>query len=386
MSAAAADPLSGLPAGIRSRCLPDINGLTLHILEAGFDQPTKGRLLLLHGFPELAYSWRKVILPLAQAGFHVVAPDQRGYGRTTGWHGDYDGDLAPSRPLNLVHDVLALVSALGWQDVNAVVGHDFGSSVAAWCALVRPDVFRSVVMMSAPFGGPPAMHPAKVSANPWGNALHAALAHLPRPRKHYQWFYATREADANMRFSPQGIHNFLRAYYHHKSADWLPNQPFKLAGVDAFELAKMPTYYVMDLAKGMAETVAQEMPTANAIAACSWLPDRELAVYAAEFARTGFQGALNWYRASLDDKLASELKLFSGRAIDVPSLFLAGLNDWGIHQKPGAFETMQNQACTDMKGCHLIPGAGHWVQQEQPGVVQEYLLSFLGEVSSETAG
>ena len=370
-------PLPSLPIGIRSSYLPDINGLNMHFLEAGFDRPSKGRVLLLHGFPELAYSWRKVMLPIAQAGFHVVAPDQRGYGRTTGWHGDYDGALAPSKPLNLVQDALALVSALGWHNVTTVVGHDFGSSVAAWSALVRPDVFQSVVMMSAPFGGPPALRPT--AANAWGGDLHAALAGLPRPRKHYQWYYATREADNNMCLATQGIHDFLRAYYHHKSADWVQNQPVKLAGVEAHELAKMPTYYLMDVAEGMAETVAHEMPSTQEIAACQWLPDVELAVYAAEFARTGFQGALNWYRASIDETLGSELKLFSGRTIAVPSLFLAGEKDWGIYQKPGAFEAMQNKACSQMKACHLIPGAGHWVQQEQPGRVVELISSFVAE-------
>ena len=92
---------------------------------------------------------------LAEAGYHVIAPDQRGYGRTTGWDPDYDGDLASFRLTNLVRDALGLVSAFGYRSVDAVIGHDFGSSVAAWCALIRPDVFRSVVMMSAPFGGPP---------------------------------------------------------------------------------------------------------------------------------------------------------------------------------------------------------------------------------------
>src|SRR5882672_578824 len=125
-----------LPPGIRSGFVDDINGLRMHVLEAG----DRGRpcVLLLHGFPELAYSWRKVMLPLASAGFHVVAPDQRGYGRTTGWDADYDGDLGSFRLLNLARDALGLVSALGYRDVAAVVGHDFGSPVAAWCALVRP--------------------------------------------------------------------------------------------------------------------------------------------------------------------------------------------------------------------------------------------------------
>src|SRR4051794_36113333 len=145
-----------LPSAIRSRYVDDINGLRMHVLEAGFE--TKGRpcLLLLHGFPELAYSWRKVMPALAAAGYHVLAPDQRGYGRTTGWSADYDGDLAPFRFTNLVRDALGVVYAFGHRHVASVIGHDFGSPVAAWCAVIRPDVFRSVVMMSTPFPGPPA--------------------------------------------------------------------------------------------------------------------------------------------------------------------------------------------------------------------------------------
>src|SRR5437899_1988695 len=148
-----------LPSSIRSRYVDNVNGLRMHVLEAGFEQPGRPCVLLLHGFPELAYSWRKVMVPLASAGFHVVAPDQRGYGRTTGWDADYDGDLAPFRLLNLVRDTLGLVSAFGYRSV-AVIGHDFGASVAAWCALVRPDVFRAVALMSAPFAGPPALRAA----------------------------------------------------------------------------------------------------------------------------------------------------------------------------------------------------------------------------------
>src|SRR5215469_5823306 len=154
-----------LPLGIRSRFVEDVNGLRMHVLEAGFDPRGRPLVLLLHGFPELAYSWRKVILPLAAAGFHVVAPDLRGYGRTTGWDGNYDGDLASFRLLNAVRDALGLVSALDYRDAALVAGHDFGASVAAWCALVRPDVFRSVALMSAPFAGPPAL-PFDIADNP----------------------------------------------------------------------------------------------------------------------------------------------------------------------------------------------------------------------------
>ena len=110
-------------------------------------------MLLVHGFPELGYSWRKVMLPLAEAGYHVIAPDQRGYGRSGGTDVTFDDDLAPFSTLNRVRDMLALINALGHRNVAMVVGHDFGSPVAGWCALTRPDVFRSVVMMSAPFGG-----------------------------------------------------------------------------------------------------------------------------------------------------------------------------------------------------------------------------------------
>src|ERR1700685_1014590 len=133
-----------LPSAIRSRFVEGINGLRLHVLEAGYE--TRGRpcVLLLHGFPELAFSWRKVMPALAQAGYHVIAPDQRGYGRTTGWDANYDGSRMPFRLTNLVRDALGVVSAFGHRSVAAVVGHDFGSSVAAWCGVIRPGVFRSV--------------------------------------------------------------------------------------------------------------------------------------------------------------------------------------------------------------------------------------------------
>ena len=121
-----------LPDGIRSRSVLNNNGLRVHMLEAGFEGRDRPCVVLLHGFPELAYSWRKVMVPLASAGFHVIAPDQRGYGRTTGWDTDYDGDFASFRFLNLVKDVLGLVFALGYRSVHAVVGHDFGSPVAAY--------------------------------------------------------------------------------------------------------------------------------------------------------------------------------------------------------------------------------------------------------------
>lgn len=372
-----------LPAGIRSRYVDGINGLRVHVLEAGFE--TRGRpcLLLLHGFPELAFSWRKVMPALAARGYHVIAPDQRGYGRTTGWDADYDGDLASFRLFNLVRDALGLVWAFGYKHVDAVIGHDFGSPVAAWCALVRPDVFRAVVMMSAPFAGPPSLpfdtadEPQQARAE---DPVHRELAVLPRPRKHYQWYYSTREANADMLHAPQGLHDFLRAYYHHKSADWKANEPYPLTSWSAGELAKLPTYYVMDLHETMPETVAKEMPSPAEIAANQWLPDGELTFYSTEYARTGFQGGLQWYRCGTSGAFDAELQLFAGRTIDVPSCFISGRQDWGTYQRPGVFEAMQTKGCTNMRGCHLVDGAGHWVQQEQPAEVTRLLLDFLAPI------
>ena len=368
-----------LPAGVRSRFVNDVNGLRVHVLEAGYegDRPA---LLLLHGFPELAYSWRNVLVPLADEGYHVFAPDMRGYGRTTGWDADYDGDLASFRRLNVVRDALGLVFAFGYREVAAVIGHDFGSPVAAWCARIRPDVFRSVALMSAPNGGvadlpfDTADDPPAEPGEP-GPTLFDDLAALPRPRKHYQRYYRTREANANMWRATQGLHAFLRGYYHYKSADWLGNRPYRLAARTAAEMAKMPTYYIMDLADGMAETVAKHMPSADHIAANTWLPDDELRVYTEEYDRTGFQGGLNHYRSGGIG--APEQQLFAGLTIDQPSIFIAGSSDWGSYQSPGNLERMQEQACTDMRAVHMVDGAGHWVQQEQPEETARLLIEFL---------
>jgi len=373
---------STIPAGIRSRLVNGVNGITMHALEAGFETANRPAVLLIHGFPELGYSWRHVMLPLAKAGYHVIAPDQRGYGRSGGTDVKFDDDLTPFSTTNRVRDMMALVSALGHRNVAAVVGHDFGSPVAGWCALMRPDVFTSVVMMSAPFGGAPAFAPAppgelrRVEPATPVRSLDDELAALPEPRKHYQTYYTTREANENMWHPPQGIHNFLRAYYHMKSADWAPNKPSPLADNSAREMAKLPRYYVMDLNKGMAESVAGEMPPAAAIAQCKWLTDEELRVYSAEYGRTGFQGGLQSYRVGRVPRLSAELQFFAGRTIDVPALFLSGRSDWGVYQRAGSLDGMR-RACTKFDGVELTDGAGHWVQQERAQHVAERLVSFL---------
>src|SRR3954447_7720130 len=380
-------PASVLPRGIRARVLENVNGIRMHVLEVGHEGARRPAVLLVHGFPELAYSWRKVMLPIAAAGYHVVAPDLRGYGRSGGTGVKFDDDLSPWRTLNEVTDMVALVAALGYRSVAAVVGHDFGSPVAAWCAVVRPDIFRSVVLMSAPFAGTATMPfdtagaaQMKAPAAP-ADPIYDDLAKLAPPRKHYQRYYSTREANENMWHAPQGVHAFLRAYYHVKSADWKQNKPAPLAARTAAEWAKLPRYYVMDLNKDMAAAVASEMPAAAEIAHCRWLPDADLRVYSAEYGRTGFQGGLQGYRVGTSGKYTTELQTFSARTIDQPSMFIAGRSDWGAYQNPGALERMQKTACTRMVGAHLVEGAGHWVQQEQPEAVTTLLLQFLKQKS-----
>jgi pimeloyl-ACP methyl ester carboxylesterase len=375
-----------LPAGVRSRFVDNNNGCTMHVLEAGHELPGRPCVLLLHGFPELAYSWRKQLPFLASLGYHVVAPDLRGYGRSGGSDVRYDDDLLPYTFVNRVADALGLVKALGHEHVAAVIGHDYGSPVSAWCALLRPDVFRSLVMMSAAFPGPPALPTGTATTAPAKGALPLAgipesLAALPRPRKHYRWYYATREANEDMWHCPQGVHDFLRAYFHHKSGDWPGNAPFTLASWAAEELAKMPTYYVMERDQDMPQTVAREMPTPAQVAASRWLTEAELAVYSAEYGRTGFQGGLQGYRTGTNARFVGELKAFAGRTIDVPALFVSGARDWGAYQSPGAMERMTREVCTRMAGTHFVEGAGHWVQQEQADAVNGLLAQFVSQVA-----
>jgi len=374
-----------IAAGIRSRVIANANGLDIHILEAGFETGGRPLVLLLHGFPELAYSWRKVMLPLAGAGYHVIAPDQRGFGRTTGWDDSYDADPDKFRILNMVRDNLALVFALGYRSVELIAGHDAGAPVASWAALIRPDIFKRLAILSSPFEGPPApaFNTADGAAPPpraiSDDELDAELAKLDPPRKYYQNYQRTRGANDDMLHAPQGLHNFFRAYYFYKSADYAGNKPHPLKARTAEEMAQIPHYYVMLKDRGMAENVAPLMPSAGYIANCKWLTEAEVDVYAGEYARTGFTGALQGYRARRGGhpKSIAEMQTFSGRPVDIPSIYIAGKSDWGVYQTPGAVDRMRNSACTKMVGFHLIDGAGHWVQQEQPQQVGALMTEFL---------
>ncbi len=189
---------------------------------------------------------------------------------------------------NMVNDVVGLVHALGYATVAAVVGHDFGSATAAYCALSRPDIFKSVVLMSAPFGGPsPSASAQDASSLTPFQALNKLLATLDPPRKHYMMHFSTPEAAEELINPPGGLHSFLRTYLHVKSADWKGNdgvRPLKSAA----EMSLLPDYYIMPLAKTMPEAVAPYAPSAEEIAQTKWLPDDELATYVAQYTASGF--------------------------------------------------------------------------------------------------
>lgn len=377
-----------LPDGIRSNTLR-VNDLTVHLLEAG--DPQNPLLVLLHGFPELSYSWRKVMLPLAIAGYHVIAPDRRGFGRTImldrldpSMSIEYDEDTQPFRSFNLATDIVALVFALGFTKVHAVIGHDAGSPVAAYCALIRPDMFQRVVMMSSPFTGPPSFPVGgSTSATPSIASLFAhmveALAQLDPPRKHYVAYYSSPEANRDMTSSV--LKQFLRAYYHMKSADWVPNDPHPLSALSAESFALLPEYYVMRLERTMPESVLPNLPSPDEVQANRWLTDSEIDVYVTEYGRTGFQGGLNSYRCGIDvsGRSTRDLLILSGKKVDVPAMFVAGKKDWGTYQLPGAVEQMKNVCVRMGDRVRIVDGAGHWVQQEKPDDVVKLLLGFFDE-------
>lgn len=239
--------------------------------------------------------------------------------------------------------------------------------------------------MSHPFKGAPSLpfNTAHSSTQPTTSQpkdVHAELANLPEPRKHYKQYYSTAPAASEMALPSDELHSFLRGYFHLKSADWSGNEPHALKEWSASELAKLPYYYMMPLHANMQEAVSMSMDgeTADTVRERSarWLPNKDLNVYVQEFSRNGFQGGLNWYRVSTSDKGMKDVQLFAGKKIEVPCLFIAGCKDWGTYQEPGVIEAMGDQ-CVNFKGVKLIDGAGHWVQQEQPDKVVEQVLNLI---------
>lgn len=319
---------------------------------------------------------------LADAGYYVVAFDQRGYGRTTGWDDSAHAktNMSEFTLTNLVRDVVILVHALGYREVKCIVGHDFGAVTSSMCAWMRPDLFKSVVMMSHPFKGHPGLPFNLLHGDPIvppsPTDIQSALRKLPEPRKHYKWYNSTPTAALHWYAPAQGLKCFLRGYWHVKSADWAGNDPKPLQAWNAEELAKMPYYYIMPLYKSMPEAVEQMMKGEDHDKTKSWLSDEALDVYVQEWTRTGFQGALNWYRTMTDPEKQRDVDLFAGKKVECPSVFISGEKDWGNYQEPSVLEKFP-ETCSQFRGVKIIPGAGHWPQQEQPERVVEEVLGFL---------
>ncbi|CAF1184408.1 unnamed protein product [Didymodactylos carnosus] len=370
---------TALPAGIKSRFIDNVNGLRMHILEAGNDD---GRplLLLLHGFPELAYSWRKIMMPLAEQGYHVIAPDQRGYGRTTSSDNNNDDDFTSFSMLNSCQDIITLLYRLGKTKVRSVMGHDLGLGIAANLALIRPDIFESLIMMSAQYSGPPPLD------TPSRTPVIDALKHLGK--KHYQWYFSSvKQADSDMINAKQGLKEFFRGYLYFKSAEHPKNKNiFELKEWNADELCKLPGYYVMQLESTMPETVLSNVPDSIVLQRemSAWVTEDDLQMYSDEYQRSSFRGGLQHYKCMTSGYDQNQLKVFSGMKIKCPAMFLSGANDWGNQLEPGSMKKMGTKdVCEDWRGWELIDGAGHWVQEEQPEKVITALFKFLDGVGTK---
>ena len=377
----------------------DVRDLRYHYLDCQARHEESGSngkaplIVLLHGFPELAYSWRKVMIPLSREGYRVVAPDQRGYGRSTTSRTTYSDDTTPFSVPNLVEDVKTFIHALGYEHAAALVGHDAGSIVAGFCAWLYPETFHSVVMMSAPFT-------TQLPGSPTGTKRvqewRSYLQQLEEPRKYYMDYFCSSAANRDMFGEPANeqlaeedrrkLKEFLRGYFYVKAADWPINDPHPISDYHLFH-QHIPRYYIMPFQATMPQTVdslAHDYPVATS----RWLSDPELDFYAAEFERTGFQGGLNWYRMffqandTLND-LELECSKVAGpqERFKVPARFIAGAKDWGTWQTPGATDKMKTLLTPDLsdgdRRIVLIEGAGHWVQQEKPEELIRELVSFL---------
>ncbi|REE95409.1 alpha/beta fold hydrolase [Thermomonospora umbrina] len=305
----------------------DVNGLSMHVAEAG----TGPLVLLLHGFPECWYSWRHQLVALAEAGYHAVAPDQRGYARTGGPDRVEDYTI-----LHLVGDTVALITALG-EERAVVVGHDWGAPVAWHTAQLRPDVVRGVAGLSVPHWPRSSRPPIPQLRKALGDGFYMVVFQEPE----------VPEAELE-RDPPDTFRRLLYA----GSGDAPPLVPIVPEGGGFLDVCAEP-----DALPG-------------------WLTEDDIAVFAAEYAPTGFTGPLNWYR-NLDRNW--ELTAAWHRApITPPALFIGGDRDM-VLAAPGARERLprMRDLVTDLRDIVLLPGCGHWTQQERPEEVDEALIGFL---------
>ncbi|MGE0683414.1 MAG: alpha/beta fold hydrolase [Candidatus Binatia bacterium] len=310
----------------------DTNSIRMHIAEQG-DGPL---VVLCHGWPESWYSWRHQLQALADAGYHVVAPDQRGYGQT-----DQPEAIEAYHILNLTADIVGLVQALG-EEKAAVVGHDWGAPVAWHCALLRPDMFHSLALLSVPYRRRAwtDIRPTDAMKQLEGDQHHFYQRYFQEPGK------VEKELEADIRKSVLG-------FLYSASGDPPPAERWRFLFNKEEQLLDTLT-------------IPSTLP--------SWLTEADLNFFAQEFTRTGFRGGLNWYRNI--DRMWELTRFLTGAKIHQPSLFVAGEVDGVITMARQAFDSLE-EAMLNLRKKVLLPGAGHWIQQERPAEVNQLLLEFL---------
>ncbi len=354
---------------IKSRKIKNVNGLDIYIKETKVQKKNSNIILLLHGFPELSYSYRHIMIMLAKSGYYCIAPDQRGYGKTISKE---KSKVSSFSIFNLTKDIYLLSQKLRIDKFH-LVGHDFGSYVSSYFALLYPDKLLSITLMSMPFSGPPDIKNIDKLF-----LLNKSLSILEPKRKHYQYYFSSRNAANNIMNCKQGLKNFLRGYFYFKSFDYPFNKPHKLVSFSSNELAKMPEYYIMKYNLGMAETIKNFMPSEMEILKCKWLTDKDILIYVNSFKKRGILEPLNWYKMMLSKR--EKLKLINRnlrKSINVPSIFISGIADWGTYQKPGELEKMETVFFSNFFGTKIIKNAGHWVQQENPKETHNEIIKFL---------
>jgi pimeloyl-ACP methyl ester carboxylesterase len=317
----------------------DVNGIRMHLAEAG-----AGPLVVLcHGFPESWYSWRHQLRALADAGFHAVAPDQRGYGQT-----DRPEAIDQYTLLHLVGDMVALLDALGVATA-VIAGHDWGAPVAWHAALLRPDRFRAVVALSVPY-------------RPRGDARPTTVMPQTPDAVFYQlYFQEPGVAEAELEHDPRAT---LRSVLFWASGD-APGRGFAAPGPGDVGMVARSGGFLSR------RPLPAELPT--------WLAEADLDFYAGEFGRTGFRGGLNWYRNI--DRNWELLAPWTGAKVTVPALYMAGDRDLVV-----AFRGMDRllpslkQFVPSLWKTIMLPGCGHWTQQERPTDVNAAMLEFLATV------
>ena len=310
-----------------------VNGVKMHFAEQGHGP----LVILVHGFPELWYNWRHVMPALGAAGYHAVAPDMRGYGRT-----DAPMDIAAYSQTQAVGDMVGLVHALGYEKA-VIIGHDIGSSTAADCAILRPDIFRAVVQLSVPYTARVKDAPLPSEAN-------------RRRVKPGEQFYITY-------YQPPGVaEKVMDADPKRTLRMWLYSSS---GGVPSEQKARY-TFGINETAlDGRSEP--QTLP--------AWLKAEDLDYFANEFSRTSFRGALNWYRAQ--DLFWAETPFLVGRQILQPALFIGGADDPWIAQVGRAGVDNLEKSVPNLWKKVLIPGVGHSIEQEAPTEVSRLILEFL---------